>query len=274
MQLFLTKEINCHVDKNIMTDPFSSHFHMGWLNKLLSAPGKSVSGEFLNSGYQANVVIPNYKQRIAEHYKEFIKGNIDTYCTEAGLPHAFNHFGIVLKFEKPLQLHLHDRDMNMVDSLHPIIKNAGSIIIKNAYLDSEHRSMGHRNRFPQLNFHVDRSEKQPTHYSMYTRNPFDEEQKQPRKSSTLFIASIVGHLQAVKENLISANSAKGNKGSYVIFQKENISELVNNIIIEHAWNEPVNTGEISMLDNITCLHASYYPNIQEKGYKIGVRYVA
>lgn len=149
----------------------------------------------------------------------------------------------------------------------------GAVVIKNVYLDSEHRNMGHRNRFPQLNFHVDRSEKQPTHYSMYTRNPFDNEQKHPRKSSTLFVPSIIGYLQSLKEKSIDPASAKGNKGTYTIFTKENMSELVNNIIIEYAWSEVTGTGEISMLDNITCLHASYYPT-HEKGYKIGVRYVA
>ena len=53
-----------------------------------------------------------------------------------------------------------------------------------------------------------------------------------------------------------------------------MSGLINNIIIEHAWNEVTGTGEISMLDNITCLHVSYYPIAHEKEYKIGVRYVA
>lgn len=256
-----------------MTDIFSSHFNLAWLNKLLLTQDKVLSGVFLNSAYEARIAIPNYKQRIAEHYKDILNVNIDQYCVQVGLPLAFNHFGLVLKFEKPLQLHLHDNDMTMVDSLHPLIREVGSIIIKNAYLDSERRSMGHRNRFPQLNFHVDRSEKQPTHYSMYTRNPFDDEQKHPRTSSTLFIASIVGHLQAIKEKIIEPDSKKGNLGSYLIFLKENVKDLVNNIIVEHAWNEPLGTGEISMLDNINCLHASYYPLLHEKGYKIGVRYV-
>lgn len=46
-----------------------------------------------------------------------------------------------------------------------------------------------------------------------------------------------------------------------------------NVILEHAWNEPQGTGEISIIDNITCLHASYYPRVYEPGYKIRVRYV-
>ncbi|MDH5395870.1 MAG: hypothetical protein OEW97_06315 [Gammaproteobacteria bacterium] len=256
-----------------MTNTFSTHFNNAWLNKLLSAPDKITSGIYLNTAYEAKVIIPHYKQQIATHYHEIIKGNLDQVCRQYDMPAVFKHFGVIIHFKKPLQIHLHDNEMNMVE-IHHIIRETGALIIKNAYLDSEHRSMGHRNRFPQLNFHVDRSVNQPTHYSMYTRNPYDEEQKHPRKSSTLFISSIIGHLQAIKENQLDEHNQGGNKGSYVIFLKENINELINNIMVEHAWNEPLGTGEISIIDNITCLHASYYPNSAEKGYKIGVRYVA
>lgn len=57
------------------------------------------------------------------------------------------------------------------------------------------------------------------------------------------------------------------------FLKENMADMLNNIIIEHDWREPLGTGEISIIDNLSCLHASYYPQPSEKGYKIGVRYV-
>ena len=256
-----------------MNTRFSSHFNSAWLDNILNSPNSPVSGVFANTSYKATVIIPNYKLRISEHYKDEINGNLDNLCIKLKFPKVFKHFGISIVFEKPLSLKLHDEEMNMVDGLHQIIKEAGAVIIKNAYLDSEHRDMGHRNRFPQLNFHVDRSDQQPTHYSMYTRNPFDDEQRFPRKSSTLFIASIVGYLQSLKEKNISLHGSSGNKGTYTIFTKENISDLVNNILIEHSWNEALGTGEISMIDNITCLHASYYPIAHEKGYKIGVRYV-
>lgn len=261
-------------DTGLMTTNFSSHFNSSWLNKLLSQPDIPVNGVYANTPYQAKIIIPNYKQRIAAHYRNEITGSLDQLCAQLNVPQVFNHFGIELKFEKSVQLRLHDNDMNMAESLHQIIRDAGSIIIKNAYLDSEHRDMGHRNRFPQLNFHVDRSEKQPTHYSMYTRNPYDNEQKHPRNSSTLFIASVIGHLQSLKEETLDHTHELRNKGTYTIFTKENINELLNKIIIEHAWKEPLGSGEISIIDNISCLHASYYPQPQEKGYKIGVRYVA
>jgi hypothetical protein len=255
-----------------MTDKFSLHFNVQWMNKLLSHPESSISGLYENSLYEAKVIIPNYKEKVSAHYINEIEGDLDQLCNKLRLPQVFRHFGIAIEFKIPLQLRLHDKEMILIDSLHHMIKVAGSVIIKNAYLDSETRNMGHKNRFPQLNFHVDRSEKQPTHYSMYTRNPFDEEQKLPRKSSTLFIASVIGYLQSAKEKTINPNSEEGNNGTYTIFKEEVISDLVNKIIVEHAWNEAEGTGEISIIDNITCLHASYYPYF-EKGYKIGVRYV-
>lgn len=256
-----------------MSDNFSLHFNSTWLNRLLTSPETVATGTFGNVTYTAKIVIPNYHQRISQYYKKEINGNLDQCCQTLNFPKVFKHFAVEIVFNKAIQLRLHDDEMTMIDSLHHIIKDVGAVIIKNAYLDSKHISMGHRNRFPQLNFHVDRSEKQPTHYSMYTRNPFDEEQKQPRKSSTLFIPSVIGYLQSKKEQTHEAGTETINKGSYSIFTPEDIPELVNNIIVEHAWNEETGTGEISMLDNITCLHASYYPT-PEKGYKIGVRYVA
>ena len=255
-----------------MTDIFSSHFSADWLTKLIESPEHTISGSFSNIIYKASIIIPHYKLKVSDYYKDEINGNIDQLCNRLHLPKVFKHFGVSISFEKPIQLRLHDSEMMMVESLHHLIKITGALVIKNAYLDSEHINMGHRNRFPQLNFHVDRSENQPTHYSMYTRNPFDEEQRHPRKSSTLFVSSIIGYLQSVKEKTIAPDSDNKNKGTYTIFTKEVMSELINKIIIEHAWNEITDTGEISMIDNLTCLHASYYPGF-EKGYKIGVRYV-
>lgn len=256
-----------------MTSNFTSHFNLAWLNKLLATAEKPVYGHFAGMAYQAKIIIPNYKQRITHFYNQTLKSNLDKLCKDLDIPLVFQHFGLELKFETPMQLRLHNTEMLMPDNLHQIIKEIGVVIIKNAYLDSEHRDMGHRNRFPQLNFHVDRSEKQPTHYSMYTRNPFDAEQKEPRLSSTLFVAKIIGHLQTAKEKNIDPNNPEIKKGSYQIFTKEDMSTLIDNIIIEHAWDEPQGTGEISMLDNINCLHASYYRHPTIKGYKIGVRYV-
>ena len=125
-----------------------------------------------------------------------------------------------------------------------------------------------------MKFHRDRNEFQPTPYSLYTRDPFDEEQMQPRTSSTLFIANIVAYLQCIKEEEYDQIKSKGTNSHYNIFQNADIPDLINKTILEHRWDEPENIGEISMIDNRTMLHASFYRNPLKEGYRIGVRYLS
>jgi len=56
-----------------------------------------------------------------------------------------------------------------------------------------------RNIFPDLNFHVDRGGQQESLYSLFTRDPFNETQKEPRTSSTVTIANVAGYLQRLRE---------------------------------------------------------------------------
>lgn len=67
---------------------------------------------------------------------------------------------------------------------------------------------------------------------------------------------------------------KGIISSCVLYDPVVIPGLFNTIILPHHWNEPVGTGGISIIDNANVLHASYYPNELNKGYRIGVRYVS
>jgi hypothetical protein len=180
----------------------------------------------------------------------------------------------MIAFANSTELECHDDEMVLDEGLRQLIARVGAVIIRNAYMVAKFRDRGHRNRFPHLNFHIDRSVNQPTQYSMYTRNPFDDEQKYPRTSSTLFVPSIVANLQAVKEQQPNAASDKGIRNTYTLFTDEDMSQILNNIVLEHSWDQPQGVGEISMLDNRTSLHASYYRHPAEKGYKIGVRYLA
>ena len=223
--------------------------------------------------YEATIAIPNYKQRIATHYKSLLPNGLDAFCAQSNIPCEFQHFGIIIKFEKPVEIVLHDDDMALDEGLRFLMAQAGPVIIKNAYLNTKHRGYGHRNRFPHLNFHVDRTANQPDHYSMYTRDPSDPEQSFPRTVSTLFSANIVGHLQAAQEGIINPNSA-GIKNTYTVFTKENMENIFGNLILDQRWEESKGTGEMAMQDNLTCLHASYYRNQHVKGYKIGVRYLS
>ena len=254
--------------------PFSQHFNANWLKTLLNQPHREVTGRYNGTEYVARLVIPDYAARINEHYRDITKGNLANICQQARIPFNFSHFGVELHFQESIELTLHDDELNLAPGLHELIAGVGAVIIKNAYMPDKLRKVGHRNRFPHLNFHVDRTANQPTHYSMYARDPFDEEQRYPRTSSTLFFPNIVGHLQGIKEGLVNPETDQGVRGTYTLFTKEPVSELMQDIIIEHRWDEPEGVGEISTLDNLTLLHASYYRNHHEVGYKIGVRYLA
>ena len=254
--------------------PLSQHFNANWLNSLLRSPSTAYRGSYAGHDYVAKLIIPDYSAIINEHYRDITRGNLTGICQQAQIPFNFTHFGVEIRFNEPTELHLHDDDLNMETCLHQLIASVGAVIIKNAYMSDKLRKVGHRNRFPHLNFHVDRTANQPTHYSMYARDPFDDEQQFPRTSSTLFLPNIVGHLQGIKEGLVNQQTDKGVRGTYNLFTKEDTNALMQKIIIEHRWDEPKGVGEISMLDNLTLLHASYYRDAQEVGYKIGVRYLA
>jgi len=240
----------------------------------MSHPFESIAGRFGNAPYSAKIALPDYNQRLLKHYSQILHGNIVSYSQRVQIPYAYTHYGLIIDFENPVEVALHTEEMVLDEGLRELIARIGPVIIRNAYMVSRYRDQGHRNRFPHLNFHIDRSENQPTQYSMYTRNPFDSEQQFPRTSSTLFIPSLVGNLQAVKEEQPNARSDIGIRNTYTLFTNEDMNSLLNNIILEHAWDQPQGIGEISMLDNRTALHSSYYRNPAEKGYKIGVRYLA
>jgi len=44
------------------------------------------------------------------------------------------------------------------------------------------------------------------------------------------------------------------------------------LAVEHGCDEPERVGEISLIDNRTVLHASYFKDGFHKGYRIGVSY--
>lgn len=231
------------------------------------------TGCYNNSDYSARIIFPHHKKNICRHYSELVMSDLDSFCQFSQLPLAFTHFGVEIRFVENIQVELHNENLLLDEGLRQMLDTVGAIVLKNAVMTSRLRDMGHRNRFPHLNFHVDRSANQVTYYSMYTRNPFDDIQIHPRTSSTLFIPAVVGHLQGLREGLVKPQD-KGLKGTYTLFTEEDISELSRFLILEHAWDEPYGTGEISMLNNLNLLHASYYRDPVNKGYKIGVRYLA
>ena len=252
----------------------SSHFNFAWIDKLLKSHTRSMAGTFQGVEYQAKIAIPDYKAIVSDYYKDIVANNIDNYCQQAEVNLLNDLYCTVIEFERPVEFNAHSDDEVLAPGLKQLLVKAGPVIIKNAYLPVAHRESKQRNSFPHLNFHIDRNIAMPTRFSFYTRDPFDEEQKYPRESSTLFVASIVGYLQAVKEGIIDPVKTKGINQSFEVFKQMDLRPLIDKLMIEHRWDMPEGTGEMSLLDNATELHSSYERQYGLKGYRIGVRYLA
>jgi hypothetical protein len=242
--------------------------------QLLKNPASSVDGHICGKSCEFKIVSPYYVELISQHYNNQLKHDLNYYHDHLKIPILFSHFGLCIDFNEPTELHLHNEEMILPDAVKVLLKNFGALTFRNAYLDSSVRDMGHRNRFPQLNFHVDRIPSQVSYYSVYTRNPFDEEQKQPRTSSTLFVPMLVAYLQGMVEGKTKLLSEEGLINNAILYNEDDIKQLLNNVVVEHAWDRPMGTGEISIINNCNVMHASYYPDTYNKGYRIGVRYLA
>lgn len=244
------------------------------IRQLFKNPAGSVEGEIGGAACKFYIVSPYYVELISQNYGQHLLHDLNYYHDHLKIPILFSHFGLCIDFSKPTELHLHDKDMILPDAIKALLKNFGALILRNAYLDSSVRDMGHRNRFPQLNFHVDRIPSQISYYSVYTRDPFDEEQKHPRTSSTLFVPMLVAYLQGLSEGKTALLSDEGLINNAVLYNEDSIKEILNTTVIQHTWDQPMGTGEIAIINNCNTMHASYYPNIYNKGYRIGVRYLS
>jgi len=234
-------------------------------------PISNGNAKFLGEHCTASIAIDNYADKLTRFYN--LSSSLERISEQSGIPFSQKKFGLIIHFDEPQNLNLHNGDMEFVAGIKELVKEYGVIILKNAYLAQNFRDMGHRNRFPNLRFHRDRNDAQPTPYSLYTRNPFDEEQKKPRISSTLFTANIVAYLQSFKQGDFEVISSKGLLPAYNLFEEEDMSMVIDQVVVEHRWDEPEGVGEISILDNRTTLHSSYLRSNMGAGYRIGVRYL-
>lgn len=231
-------------------------------------------GNKIRSFFKASVLIANYPSKICSHYNLKSVAALAKRCHEAQIEVPFQHFGILIEFKKATQLPLFDQSGVLDEGMRLLIGVFGVVIIRNAFLDSYGRSVEHRARFKHLSFHRDRDPSHASRFSLYTRSPFCEEQRAPRTSSTLFAANIVAHLQIQREQPLLTRET-GVRTHYEIFGGEAVGSMVGEIIAEHAWDRPTGVGEISMLDNLTALHSSFYQNpFERSSYRIGVRYLS
>ena len=243
------------------------------IEQLWQCPGEVVSGCVNGNCFDVRLSIPNYAEKIQAHYHAELAGPINNFLSKTGMTMPFTHFGIEVDFRNPVELDLHDGEMTLVPEFRCLVDQYGAVILRNACLPIIKRSMGHRNRFPHLNFHIDRSRNQSTRYSLFSRDPHDPEQVHPRESSTLFIPNLIAILQNIRENGDVPDGPVNLRTHYELFLDERVSELFGKIVLQHAWDAPEGIGEISSLDNQTTFHSSYYRTEQTRAYRIGVRYL-
>lgn len=225
-------------------------------------PRAPASGTFEGIAYTAQVAIPDYADHLARHFKKDLAA-----CKKAL---DFRHFGVTIDFEKPVQLEIHDRDRRLDENMRALVAGFGPTLFRNAQMPPGERASGQRNIFPSLKFHIDRGRNQIEQYSLFWRDPDDAAQKAPRTSSTLIMANHATHLQAAAEGY----DRQDIKQSYELFKEGYTEELTGKVVLELPWNAPDGVGEVSVLDNRTVMHASYYRHMINKGYPISVRYLA
>jgi len=231
------------------------------LDGLLQKPEQPVYGSYAGSGYQAQVAVPHHAANVARHYGTDLEHSV--------VPLEFPHFGAIIEFTSPVELAVCDAERTLDPGLREIVTTLGPVILRNAYLPERDRQQGQRNIFPSLRFHFDRGATQEDRFSLFWRDPFDKVHREPRSSSTLILANAVAYLQARKEG----DHTPHFKPLYQLFETEKVSDVAGKIVLEQAWRAPAGTGEISVLDNRTVLHASYYAEPEDRGYPIGVRYL-
>lgn len=232
------------------------------LSGLAAQPRASVTGRSDVPGYSARVVIPDYDEYFARYYHHEPNG-----CLK---PAEFRHFGVIVDFDEPVELKVHDAARCLDENLRALLSRFGPILMRNVMLPAPDRLSGQRNIFPDLKFHIDRARTQEEQISMFWRDPRDPVQCAPRTSSTLVLPNQAAYLQALAEGYGEHEF----KQSYQLFGKTELEALIGKILLELKWNAGHGVGEVSLLDNRTVMHASYYPLASNKGYPISVRYLS
>ncbi len=235
----------------------ASDFAQTVLSSLADQP-RSV---FKGAGFTARIAIPDYDQHVSNHYKKDL-----TACRKAL---GFSHFGVIVEFDQPRVLKVHDDDQRLDENLRALIARFGPCLFRNVHLPEQERVSAQRNIFPNLRFHIDRGSTQVDQISMFWRDPRDPIQAAPRTSSTLLMANHAAYLQALEEG----HGEHAFKMNYDFFADKNITGMIGKVLFELPWNAGHGVGEISLLDNRNALHASYYPHASNKGYPISVRYL-
>jgi len=242
------------------------------LKSLLDKPREPQTFMLQGARCELSIGVVDYRQALRDFYGPNLLADFKNAELQSGIGFSFRHFGLSIRFAEPVEICMHSTSHELLGNSRKLIGEFGFVSLKNAYLPATLRDLGHRNRFPHLNFHRDRNESQPTPYSLYTRNPFDAEQSQPRIGSTLVTANLVGYLQSLRQG--DSEQARKQLSHYDLFGLEDMSEVLGHVVLEQRWDEPQGSGEIAMLDNRSVLHSSYMRQPPQQGYRIGVRYLS
>jgi len=244
-------------------------------NSLLRNPEGAVSGAHRGVPFRARVIVPGNRARIDRHYRDIVPALSSNRHAPSDMPRAFEQFGLQLCFERPAEIAVHDRNMMLDPSIRALVATFGPVILRNAVVGGDARQRYHRNIFPHLRFHTDRGPTMPNRYSCFARDPADAAQRAPRDSSTLFVATVVAWLEGVRDGQIDPAVNRGAPMALDLFAGgDGVAGLLGDIILEQPWSEPDGTGEITVIDNATVLHATYHKIERIKGYPIGARYLS
>lgn len=248
-------------------------FDLPAFHSLAGRPESALDGTLDGVSYSARIVIADYGERIASHYRDALPRGLAAASAQAGIPFDLPHFGLAIDFARPVILAVHDGDMVLDESIRALVARFGPVVFRNARMPETVADRFHRNIFPHLRFHVDRGPAMDNQYSCFSRDPTIVDQRGPRASSTLFIANIVAWLEQAGQLDDGAQPQAGVQPSYNLFHRKSMAPLFGNIILEQQWSAPEGTGEICVIDNRTVLHATYHKDGSTAGYPIGARYL-
>ncbi len=247
-------------------------FDAAAFDALLNRPESSLQGHFNAIPYTARVVIPNYGAHVARHYASVMPNGLAMASAYADIPFHISQFGLIIEFDRAAHIALHGDDLILAESVRDLVARFGVVVFRNACIAGAARNKFHRNIFPHLQFHLDRSPGAANQYSCFTRDPDDAAQRGPRATSTLFIANLVAWLELVRADGCDPREERGVRMSYNLYP-DAARDLFGDVILEQPWDAPEGTGEIAVIDNRTVLHASYHKDGRTKGYAIGARYL-
>lgn len=204
------------------------------------------------------IVVQDYPLVVAEHYG-IEPQEVDT----------FEQLGLRIHLPVACTFSLYDGDLKLIPVIRYLVQRFGVVSFTNVLLDATARSQVQKNIFPNLAFHLDRGAGFANQYSFFVRDPFDELQHEPRKSSTLILPRHTTELQARREG----KEFRANTTRVDLFHDQEIEHLLDSLMIEQGWRAPEGVGEFCVFDNRTVFHASYHHDRWERGYQIGVRYL-